>query len=426
MSMDPGGSSLRETSAINSAKFRQHNERLALTALRRFKEASKAEVARALNLTPAASGNIIDDLERAGYIKQIGKRTGRRGPPSILYTLNPDRIFSIGIKIGRRSLEAVMIDLKGSERARREYDYSWPEPDLVSRAGNSALDEFLRMVDLMPQTDLCGIGIATPFFLGGWNSELGFPEDLEARWASTEVRSLFAEQRDLPVYVENDASAAALAELTFGDGGQLQDFMHISIDTFVGGGLVQNGRLQIGRHGNGAALGPLPVSPSAISPVPKGGTRLLHRASTYALLNELQRNGIHVDRVRDLENPPPGSALAISSWVNDCAAALAEAIVAIASIVDIRAIVIDSVLPTPLHLRLMNEVQLLFSRTNVTGIIPPAIIGGHFGEQAAPLGAATLPLAALFDVNSDVYFTGSEAQRARPAALSAARAKRGA
>lgn len=423
MSTKGGVGAGRATSASNAVKFRHHNERLALVALRHMREASKAEVARALDLTPAASGNILDDLECAGYIKQIGKRTGQRGSPSTLYALNAERIFSIGIKIGRRRLEAVMIDITGEERARRAYDYSWPDPVFVSRAGDSALDEFLHEVDRMPSTELCGIGIAVPYFLGGWNSELGFPEDLASRWANANIRSLFAAGAGLSVHVENDASAAALAELTFGDGAQLQDFMHISIDTFVGGGLVQKGQLQTGPHGNGAALGPLPVLPSGIAPAPNGGTRLLHRASVYRLLDHLRRQGTPVDRVSDLENPPPGSAAAIASWVDDCATALAEAIVAIASIVDIRAVVVDSILPNAVHLRLMNEVQLQFSRAVVTGIVPPAIIGGRFGAQASAIGAATLPLSALFDSSSAVHFTGRESSFGRQSASSETRPK---
>lgn len=413
----------KPSTAGNSVKFRHLNERMALAAIRRRREASKAEIARDLDLTPAAAGNIVDALESEGFINQIGKRMGLRGSPSVLYALNPDRVFSIGMKIGRRTLEAIMIDFTGEERARREHDYPWPDPPLVRRAGNSALEDFLRIVDAMPATELSGIGIGVPYFLGGWSDELGFPDDLSARWAATDMRGLFTAHPRLPVHVENDASAAALAELMFGDGARLQDFMHVSIDTVVGGGLVQNGRLQTGPHGNGAALGPLPVSPSALAPAPKGGTRLLHRASVYSLLAHLRRHGTPLDRIRDLNPPPPGTAPTIAAWVDDCAGALVEAIVAIASVVDVKAVVLDSILPDPLHLRLMNEVQMRFPRAALTGIVPPAIIGGRFGARAAPVGAATLPLSALLDPASEIRLTGSERSPGRGKAASGARAQ---
>ena len=102
----------------NSVKVRHYNERFVLDAIRRLKEASKSDLARAANLTPAAVADIVDGLELSGFVKQMGKRFGQRGSPSILYRLTPQRIYSVGIKIGRRALEAVLVDFAGEVRAR--------------------------------------------------------------------------------------------------------------------------------------------------------------------------------------------------------------------------------------------------------------------------------------------------------------------
>ena len=97
----------------NSVKVRHYNERFVLDAIRRLKEASKSDLARAAHLTPAAVADIVDGLESSGFVKQVGKRFGQRGSPSILYRLAPERIYSVGIKIGRRALEAVLVDFAG-------------------------------------------------------------------------------------------------------------------------------------------------------------------------------------------------------------------------------------------------------------------------------------------------------------------------
>lgn len=392
--------------SVNSSRFRHSNERVVLDLIRQIGEVSKAEIARQTGLTPAGAGLVISALEESGFIKQVGKRFGQRGSPSLLFSLNPDRMFSIGFKVGRRTLEAVLVDFAGEERARQEHEYSWPEPDFVRRTGSSALEAFKRQCDEQVGAEISGIGVAIPFFLGGWRGELGIPEDVGRIWSKVDPATLFKGGLELPVFVSNDASAAALGELVFGVGMRIRDFMHITIDTLVGGGLVQNARLLTGPHANGAALGPLPVSPSSISSPPAGGTRLLHRASAITLIHHLARHGVVVDRLRDIEAHL--ECPAVDEWLNDCSGSLVEAILAIASVVDIKAIVLDSVLPDSIDQKLLNLVQTQFARAPTEGIVSPTIFSGTFGARATSIGAAALPLAALLDISSAVSLTSAE------------------
>lgn len=395
----------------NSVKVRHYNERFVLDAIRRLKEASKSDLARAAHLTPAAVADIVDGLESAGFVKQVGKRFGQRGSPSILYRLAPERIYSVGIKIGRRALEAVLVDFAGEVRARASHEYRYPDPDIVRKAGNTSLANFEALVDGLDDASIVGVGIASPFFLGGWSEELGFPDDLGDRWEAIDLMTFFATPPKAPVFIENDATSAALAELVQGAGARFQDFMHISIDTFVGGGLVQSGKVHTGPHGNSAALGPLPVSPSSLDSVAAKPARyqsLLHRASIYVLVNHLKSRGVEIVRVRELEPMPPGAREPLFEWIEDCAHALVEAIIAITSVIDIEAIVLDSILPRSIHLELLAKVQNQFNRVSAVGIVAPEIVPGQFGPEASPIGAAMLPFSALLAPDSSVLMIGKD------------------
>ncbi len=395
----------------NSSQMRRYNERFVLDALRRMKEASKSDLARTANLTPAAVAVIVDGLEASGFVKQVGKRFGQRGTPSILYRLTPERVYSVGIKVGRRALEAVLVDFAGEIRARESHEYRYPDPDFVRKAGNAVLDNFNQIVNSLGDATIVGLGIASPYFLGGWSDELGFPDDLGARWDAIELTTFFAIPPQTPVFVENDATSAALAELLQGTGRRFGDFMHISIDTFVGGGLVQGGKINTGPHGNSAALGPLPVSPSKLDSVAPHTGRyqsLLHRASIYVLVNHLKSRGIEITRVRELDPVPPGAHVPLYEWIDDCANALAEAIIAITAVIDIEAIVLDSILPRSIHTELHSRVQAQFKLMSAIGIIEPAIVSGQFGPDASPIGAAMLPLSALFAPDSSVLMIGKD------------------
>ena len=393
----------------NSIKLRRYNERFVLDAIRRMKEASKSDLARAAHLTPAAVAVIVDGLEASGFVKQVGKRFGQRGSPSTLYRLTPERVYSVGIKIGRRALDAVLVDFAGEIRNRESHEYRFPDPELVRKSGNAVLDNFRQIVDSLGDAAIVGIGIASPYFLGGWSEELGFPDDLGASWEAVDLNTFLATDGKTPVFVENDATSAALAELLQGAGGRFSDFMHISIDTFVGGGLVQGGKVNTGPNGNSAALGPLPVSPSKLSSVAAHPARyqsLLHRASIYVLVNHLKSHGIEINRVRELDPLPPGTRVPLFEWIDDCASALAEAIIAITAVIDIEAIVLDSILPRPIHQELYARVVAKFDLVSAVGIVEPAIVSGQCGPDASPIGAAMLPLTALFAPDSSVLMIG--------------------
>ena len=114
-----------------------------------------------------------------------------------------------------------------------------------------------------------------PYFLGGWADELGFPPAVAQSWLDFDLRKHLAAQIGREILFENDASAAATAELVYGWGRQFRTWIYLSINTFIGGGLILNGNLETGPHGNAAAYGPYPVGPSRLSsvPPPKGLSR---------------------------------------------------------------------------------------------------------------------------------------------------------
>ncbi len=219
----------------NSVQVRHYNERVVLDAIRRQGQASKADIARYAHLTPPAVAGIVDALVDAGFVEQKGKRFGQKGQPSVMYGLAPEGGFSIGLHLGRRTLDAVLVEFSGSVRTAESHEYEFPEPELVKRIGNGVISRMRK--DLGPHASrLVGMGISAPYFLGGWEHELGFPPEVSARWREVDLTAFFNEASGLPLFVENDASAAAAAELVFGAGTRYRDFVHLSINTMIGGG----------------------------------------------------------------------------------------------------------------------------------------------------------------------------------------------
>ncbi|NLS01636.1 ROK family transcriptional regulator [Rhizobium sp. P38BS-XIX] len=391
----------------NSVQLRHYNERVVLEAVRRFGQASKAEIARFAHLTPPAVASIVDALVAGGYLAENGKRFGGKGQPSAMYALDPGGAYSIGLHIGRRALDALLIDFSGQTCAFETHDYTYPDPENVKKLANSIIGRFKAQLGEDAQARLIGLGVSAPYFIGGWDEELSFPADVQQAWRSLDLKTYFSETHDLPTMIENDASAAAAAELIYGLGKQYSDFIHISLSTFVGGGLVLDGTLQTGPNGNTAAFGPFPVTASTLSSVPplapgKKFEVLLHRASIYTLIRHLNVNGVGIKRVRDLAPMPPEARKFVSEWQDDCSDALAQALIGSIAVVDVEAIIIDGLLPAPLLMETVARVRERFSEMLPSGLIAPAISMGAFGSRGSALGASILPIFSMFGPDTGV------------------------
>lgn len=388
----------------NSVQLRYYNERVVLDAIRRRGSASKADIARHAHLTHPAVAGIIDALMEAGLVEQKGKRFGQKGQPSVMFGLAADGGFSLGLHLGRRTLDAVLIDFSGAVRSTEAHEYDHPEPDAVRRIGGGAINRLSASLGDKAKR-LIGVGVSAPYFLGGWEEELGFPAAVSARWREVDLTRFFPEAGALPLFVENDASAAAAAELVYGAGTRYRDFIHLSINTLIGGGLILDGALQTGPNGNAAAFGPMPVTPSRLSSVPKPDGPfeiLLRRASIYGLINHLRASGFPVQRVRELDPMPAELRTPFAEWQEDCADALAQGIVSAIAVVDVEAVVIDGLLPRPLLQDTVAKMQRRFAQIAPAGLVAPEIVAGSVGPQASAIGASILPIYALFAPDSGV------------------------
>ncbi|KKC37990.1 ROK family transcriptional regulator [Devosia epidermidihirudinis] len=389
----------------NSVQVRHYNERVVLQAIRRSGEASKAEIARFAHLTPPAVATIVDALAAAGLVQENGKRFGGKGQPSVMYGLAPNGAFSIGLHIGRRSLDAIVLDFAGSIADSETHEYDHPTPSQTAQIANAAIARFRKNLGAERCKRLIGVGVSAPYFIGGWDNELGFPLEVREAWKMTDIRTGFLETGGLPIMVENDASAAALAELVYGIGKTTSDFLHISLSTFVGGGLVLDGTLQTGPNGNTAAIGPIPVMPSKLNsvPAPVGAFEvLLHRASIFTLIQHLRFNGFDISRVRDLEPMPATAAALTQEWQDDCADALAQAIVSCIAVIDVDAIVIDGILPPALLVDTVERTRQRFARVLPAGLVAPHITAGCIGNKASATGAALLQIYSMFGPDTGV------------------------
>lgn len=370
----------------NQAGMRAQNERLVLSLVRRHGSLAKSEIARMTGLSAQTVSVIMRHLEADRLLRRGEPQRGRVGQPTVPLSLDPEGAFFLGAKVGRRSLDFVLVDFVGGIRHRAGTSYPYPTPQETIRWIRA---EAARSAALLGDRAgrLAGLGLAMPFELWSWAETIGAPAVELAAWRETDVRSELAAALPYPVYLQNDATAACGAELAFGSHPGLLDFVYFYIGTFVGGGLVLNGGLFTGRTGNAAALGSMPVPDGA-----GGSAQLIDVASLVLLERRLRAAGLPVEPLYDPAGDWQAFGTLLDDWLATAAAGIAHAVAAAAAIIDFEAAVIDGAFPEPVHARLLAAVAAELDRLDLSGIVPPELRPGSVGPVARALGGASLPL----------------------------------
>ena len=380
--------------------IRAHNERLVLTLIRQLGPQPKAEIARLTGLSAQTISVIIRALEADGLVQKGEPMRGRVGQPSVPIGLRPEGAFFLGLKVGRRSLDLVLIDFVGHIIGRMHLTHRYPSPDGVVRFAHDAISQLLDQLEPEARARVAGLGIAIPFRLWDWAKPLGVEQAAMDAWRGRDIAAEIAAEWDFPVYLQNDASAACGAELAFGSSDTPPDFLYFFIGFFIGGGLVLNSKLYTGKTGNAAALGSLPITLASGRPV-----QLVDVASLATLEAAVVREGGAAAMIWESPRTWTVPDALLTPWIEEAAAGLAQAIAAATSLIDFEVVLIDGWLPDPVRARLLRQTAARLEALDVAGIDRPEIRAGTIGSDARSLGAASLPLSERFLLDPDALFT---------------------
>ncbi len=372
----------------NLAGVRHFNDRIVLQTLRVHGPLAKAELARLTGLTAQSIGLIVQRLENDGLLTRQLPVRGKVGQPSVPIALDPTGAYSIGIKIGRRGIDFLLVDFTGAVQTRISKQYIFPETKTLFPLINKTLLQLQTRLERSEQR-LAGIGVAAPFQFGGWHRMLGLSSKQADQWNSIDLAQEVQAMTSAPVSFAKDTTAACVAELLLGEGRQRQNFLYFFVDTFVGGGLVLNSRLVSGSRANAGAVASLPMGLANYKTSPD---QLVVHASLWDL--EAAFNAHYLDSTAAYDDRlqlKPWNKLTLK-WVKSAANGLAHAIVSGNAIVDVSAVIIDGVLTSTAMDLLIAETRVALKLYNWEGLWQPELFKGSIGAVAPAMGGALLPL----------------------------------
>jgi predicted NBD/HSP70 family sugar kinase len=386
----------------NQSGVKLYNERLVLSLIRSHGSLSKTEISRRTGLSTQTSSVIMKQLESDGLLVREEPIRGKVGQPSIPMSLNPEGAFSIGFKFGRRTADLVLMDFVGTVRRMVRATYAYPAPDELERFVRSGVAQITEDLDEQQVGRICGLGIAAPFEMWGWEDEVGAPHEMLEAWRSYDIKTEVERLVPWPVHFCNDATAACAAELAFGNRARYTNFLYIFFATLIGGGVVLNGSLYPGRAGYAGAFGSVLVpSPSSGGPATKS---LIRCASIYILENMMRSEGKDPSILWRSSEDWSEVGATLDAWIEQATDSLRMAIGSAISVIDFEAIVIDGAFPKSVRSTVVEQTRKKFGQMEMQGVASVDIVDGMIGSDARVLGAASLPLLAGFSRDRDLLF----------------------
>ncbi|MBM7406392.1 MULTISPECIES: ROK family transcriptional regulator [Sphingomonas] len=370
-------------SGTNLERAADHNQRVTLHAIRVGGSLTRVDLAGITGLTPPAIANITRRLLQDGLIEEAGQRRGGRGQPPTKLVVRRDACYAIGINIDRDHITIVLVDFSGRILARVSEEVAFALPDHVRSLYVRSIERMLQSADV-PSSKLVGIGVAVPDDL-----ELvalpGRPPEYDA-WNGIDMASLFAEPFDLPVFVENDAAAAASGEMQLGLGQKYNSFFYVLLSSGLGGGFVVDGAYVRGANGRSGELGFM------LAPDGNGGRETVQTlVSLSGLSRHLEAAGFSLTDIMHRTELAPEVQACVDAWIEAAARRLCTPMAAICCLINPATVLVGGRLPTALVEQLASRVNALMEdQADVLPAIAP-VARAALSEDAPAVGAAVLP-----------------------------------
>ena len=358
------------------------NTRMVLRAIRAQGTLTKAELARQTGLAHPTVTNITRRLMERGLLRTAGMQRGGRGQPATRLVINAEGAYAIGLNVDRDHITMVLADFAGTVKARLDSELAFALPEQVRSFYRRNLDKLLAMAGVEAGA-ITGIGLALPDGLGVIDLP-GMPGDY-AQWSATNLEALFAEPLGCPIFIENDAAAAAIGEMQFGRGQKEASFFYVLISYGLGGGLVVGGQYDRGADGRSGEIGfmTVPGEGGALVPLQSivsiaGLNRRLQQAGRAPFAHgEAIAGDAALQRIQD-------------EWIEECARALVQPLVAVNLLINPGVVLVGGRLPMPLLERLTQRTNLLLRSGGRDAPAIAPVMAAALAEDASAVGAALL------------------------------------
>src|SRR5690606_39226293 len=174
-------------------------------------------------------------------------------------SLHPEGAFAIGVEIGWRHVDVLLLNLHAQVLSRRRRDHAFPDAGSIIDDITAMMDDVLTSLPNGLRARLTTIGVALPTDIAGSQAIADAPEGQRALWAQLDIAAELSGRTGLAVSLFNDGNAACWGELIAFPKPRPADFIYFLIGRYIAAGIVGEGTLWEGPSDNSANLGSMLV-----------------------------------------------------------------------------------------------------------------------------------------------------------------------
>lgn len=237
--------------------LREINRQIILNLVREHQPISRADLARQMGVARGMVTSLISELLSDGLIYEGATGEVPRGrKPTLLYIRTHDRL-AIAVDVRFSSTQVMLGDFGGGQLALERFSTPFSPEALIEELSNR-IESLLEAHEAGGSCE--GIGLVVPGVVDrGTRTLLNAPT---LGWRNVDLRGELALRTGLPVHIERDAIACALAQMWLGQGAEADEqdsFVYVIISDGVGAGLVINGEVVRGHRNVAGEFGHIPL-----------------------------------------------------------------------------------------------------------------------------------------------------------------------
>lgn len=226
--------------ARNAGYTKEYNRKMFIRLLRR-EPLSRAEIARRMGLTRAATSLIADELLSENLIVETAATTHQLGRTPVPLALRPEAGYAVGVYLNRDGCVAGLVDICGNVLSQRRLHIGGGVEGEKVAPLVRAIGEMIGGAHI-PQNRIVGIGVSAPGPLDGERGRILNPPKFTL-WHQTDIGPMLQNAFDLPTYLENDASCLARYNLGKPEAMGSENFLLLLVDSGIGSGVISNGKV---------------------------------------------------------------------------------------------------------------------------------------------------------------------------------------
>ncbi|PWT85382.1 MAG: hypothetical protein C5B58_03170 [Acidobacteria bacterium] len=376
------------------AFLRDINEARVLRLLKEKGVLSRAELARYLGSTRSTTTLVSNELIKKGLIIPTGEVfvTQQTGRPGAALKLRAEGAFFLGVELGAKELHLVLIDLVGTIIYRETVPHRSTKPNVICQ---DLLDLVRRVWSrrLKNSDRLRGVGVAVSALL---NNQGVIRKAPTLGWHDFNLKEELLSKFPLPAFAENDANAAALAELSFGGRAGYSDLCVIHLELGAGAGIISDRRLIRGHSGLAGEIGHFCLDPNKGRTDEELGPLETYLGRNHLLASYQRAGGKAKDLPGFLEDLKRNGSIArktVESWGRWLALTISN----LADFANPRLIVLVGPL-AQLYPFVEKEVRQRLEERRFPTVEGLEITVSAFGRDCPALGGAALVFNSLFSV----------------------------